>query len=185
MRGAYDTGRIAPLAIVVMGVSGSGKSTLGAVLAMRLGCGFLEGDDFHSTANVDKMRQGVALTDEDRWPWLEALGAAIGRTVATDHVAVAACSSLKRSYRERLAAAAGTPIVFVLLDVTHGELERRLGNRIDHYMPASLLDSQLQTLERPGIDEPALVLGTNEPPPILGDRVLAWIVQRSTEGALT
>jgi gluconokinase len=179
--GVIETSRIAPLAIVVMGVSGSGKSTLGALLAGRLGCGFLEGDSFHSDANVAKMRQGIALTDEDRWPWLDRLGAAMGEAVAQDGLAVAACSSLKRSYRERLATATGTPIVFILLDAAHGELERRLGNRPGHYMPASLLDSQLRTLERPAGDEPALTLDSTEAPDILSERVIGWISRRMVE----
>ena len=179
--GAIETSRIAPLAIVVMGVSGSGKSTLGTLLAGRLGCGFLEGDSFQSAANVEKMRQGVALTDEDRWPWLDRLGAAMGEAVARDGLAVAACSSLKRSYRERLAAATGTPIVFILLDAAHGELERRLGNRPGHYMPASLLDSQLRTLERPAGDEPALTLESTEEPDILSERVIGWLSRRMAE----
>lgn len=180
--GTYETGRIAPLAIIVMGVSGSGKSTLGSLLAVRLGCGFLEGDQYHSVANVEKMRQGTALTDEDRWPWLDRLGAAIGQAVATDCVTVAACSALKRSYRERLTAATGTAVAFILLDATQRELQRRLGNRSGHYMPASLLDSQLQTLERPATDEPALILDSTEEPQTLGDQVIGWISQRIPEG---
>jgi gluconokinase len=179
--GVIETSRIAPLAIIVMGVSGSGKSTLGALLAERLGCGFLEGDGFHSAANVEKMRQGIALTDEDRWPWLDRLGTAMSEAVAKDGIGVAACSSLKRSYRERLATATGTPIVFILLDAAHDELERRLGDRPGHYMPASLLDSQLRTLERPARDEPALTLHSTEAPEMLGDRVLGWLSRRTGE----
>jgi gluconokinase len=179
--GAIETSRIAPLAIVVMGVSGSGKSTLALSLAARLGCGFLEGDSFHSPANVEKMRQGIALTDKDRWPWLDRLGAATGHAVAKDGVTVAACSALKHSYRERLTAATAAPIVFVLLDAARDELERRLGNRPGHYMPASLLDSQLRTLERPGGDEAALTLDSTQEPKILSDRVVEWISQRVAE----
>lgn len=179
--GVIETSRIAPLAMIVMGVSGSGKSTLGSLLAGRLGCGFLEGDSFHSAENVGKMRQGIALTDEDRWPWLDRLGGAIGEAVAKDGIAVAACSSLKRSYRERLAAATGQPIVFILLDAAPVELERRLGNRPGHYMPASLLDSQLRTLERPAGDEPALTLASTEEPDILSDRVIDWLSRRMAE----
>jgi gluconokinase len=165
----------APLAIIVMGVSGSGKSTLGTLLADRLGCAFLEGDSFHSKANVGKMRDGIPLTDEDRWPWLDRLGDAIGDAVRRDGVCVAACSALKRSYRARLAAAIGHPLMFALLDADRPELERRLGNRPGHYMPASLLDSQLRTLERPEADEPALIVDAGEAPQRLGDRVIEWI----------
>jgi gluconokinase len=179
--GVIETSRIAPLAVVVMGVSGSGKSTLGSLLALKLGCPFLEGDSFHSEANVAKMRDGIALTDEDRWPWLDRLGAATGGSVAEGGIAVAACSSLKRSYRERLTAATGQPIVFVLLDAAPGELERRLSARPGHYMPASLLDSQLRTLEHPAEDEPALTLESIEEPDALSERVIAWLSRRMAE----
>jgi len=181
LQGVIETSRIAALAIVVMGVSGSGKSTLGALLAAKLDCPFLEGDGYHSEANVAKMRDGIALTDEDRWPWLDRLGAAMGEVIAEGGIAVAACSSLKRSYRERLAAATGQPIVFILLDAAPGELERRLGNRPGHYMPASLLDSQLRTLERPTDDEPALTLDSTEEPEALIERMLGWISKRMAE----
>lgn len=169
---------VAPLAIVVMGVSGSGKSTLGAALASRLGCPFLEGDAFHSAANVAKMREGVALTDADRWPWLDQLGTAMGQAVRQGGVVVAACSALKRAYRERLAAATAEPIAFALLDAPLAELARRMGNRPGHYMPPSLLDSQLDTLERPGADEPALTLDSTQDQDRLADAILAWIAQR-------
>lgn len=167
--------RIAPLAIVVMGVSGSGKSTLGALLAERLHATFLEGDNFHSEASVAKMSAGIPLTDEDRWPWLDRLGDAMAAAVARDGLVVASCSALRRAYRERIASATGTPIVFVLLDAAQTELARRLGNRPGHYMPASLLDSQLRTLERPSGDEPAIILDSSEPPETLCDTVLEWL----------
>jgi len=161
-------------AIVAIGVSGSGKSTLGAGLAADLRCPFLEGDDFHTAASVAKMRGGQPLDDDDRWPWLDRLGAAIGRAVGDAGVAVAACSALKRSYRERLAAAAGVPLLFVLLDAGPGELARRLRSRPGHYMPASLLDSQLAALERPGADERAVALDAARPPEALARDALAW-----------
>jgi gluconokinase len=162
-------------AIIVMGVSGSGKSTLGALLAERLGCRFLEGDSFHDAANVAKMSAGQPLTDDDRWPWLDRLGAAIGDAAETDGRAVAACSALKRSYRERLHRAAGKPVAFLMLDADRDELTRRLNNRPGHYMPASLLSSQLDALERPGADEPALILDARRPPEELADAALAWL----------
>jgi len=161
-------------AIVAIGVSGSGKSTLGAGLAATLGCPFLEGDDFHSAASVAKMRGGRPLGDDDRWPWLDRLGAAIGRAVGEAGVAVAACSALKRSYRERLSAAAGVPLLFVLLDAPRGDLGRRLAARPGHYMPASLLDSQLAALERPGADERVLALDAVRPREALCAEALAW-----------
>ncbi|MBR2270282.1 gluconokinase [Sphingobium sp.] len=162
-------------AVIVMGVSGCGKSTLGAMLAQALDCPFLEGDSYHSAAAVEKMRGGEALTDEDRWPWLDRLGAAIAGTVAAQGVAVAACSALKRAYRDRLRAAIGVPVHFILLDNDRDELLARLGNRPGHYMPASLLDSQLATLEPPLPEEGAMILTTNVPASELRDRALTWL----------
>jgi gluconokinase len=162
-------------AVIVMGVSGCGKSTLGAMLAQALDCPFLEGDSYHSAAAVEKMRGGEALTDADRWPWLDRLGAAIAGTVAAQGVAVAACSALKRTYRDRLRAAIGVPVHFILLDNDRDELLARLGNRPGHYMPASLLDSQLATLEPPLPEEGAMILTTNVPASELRDRALTWL----------
>ena len=172
-----------PCGIVVMGVSGSGKSTLAAYLAERLGCPLLEGDSFHSPANIAKMRSGHPLDDADRWPWLDRLGAAIGDAAlgagqggaGQGGVAVAACSALKRVYRERLSAASAAPLAFVLLDTMPAEIARRLATREGHYMPASLLDSQLATLERPGADEHALTLDAGQTVDALATDVLAWL----------
>ena len=164
-----------PTAVIVMGVSGSGKSTLGTMLAGRLGCPFLEGDLFHDAAAVAKMRAGHPLTDEDRWPWLDRLGGAIGRAVAADGVSVAACSALKRSYRDRLTTAIGTRMRFLLLDVRHDELLRRLENRRGHYMPPSLLESQLATLERPTAAEPMLTLDAALPTDRLCADAIDWL----------
>ena len=164
-----------PLAIVVMGVSGSGKSTLGALLARALHCPFLEGDDFHDEAAVAKMRAGHALVDDDRWPWLDRLGRALEQTAAENGCAVATCSALRRSYRERLIAAAGNGTRFVLLDNDRDELLRRLSDRPGHYMPPSLLDSQLDTLERPSSDEPILALSSSAAPHDLCEAAVAWL----------
>jgi gluconokinase len=165
----------APLAIIVMGVSGSGKSTLGALLSRMLGCSFFEGDAFHDAASVAKMSVGQPLSDDDRWPWLDRLGVAIGDGVASRGLAVGACSALKRSYRDRLGAAIGAPTRFVLLDNSREELLRRLNSRPDHYMPASLLDSQLAILERPQAHEPAVALDASVPPDQLCEAALAWL----------
>ncbi|SEN44689.1 gluconokinase [Sphingomonas gellani] len=167
-----------PRAIVVMGVSGSGKSTLGALLAERQRAPFLEGDAFHTDASVAKMRSGQPLDDEDRWPWLDRLGRAIGEAAEAQGLAVAACSALKRSYRERLEAAAAMPLMFVLLDADPHELAGRMASRAGHYMPASLLDSQLSALERPGPDERALILDAHLPPDRLCETVWAWACER-------
>lgn len=167
------------MAVIVMGVSGSGKSTVGALLAQTLGAPFLEGDAFHSETAVAKMRAGTALGDADRWPWLDRLGAAIGGEVAAQGLAVAACSALRRSYRDRLGSAIGAPTRFVLLDGTREALAWRLANRPHHYMPASLLDSQLATLERPAPDEAALVTDAALPPERLCSIILDWLAQAS------
>ncbi|MGI4730720.1 MAG: gluconokinase [Janthinobacterium lividum] len=164
-----------PVAVVVMGVSGSGKSTIGALLARALGCRFLEGDSFHDAAAVARMKAGHALTDEDRWPWLDRLGVAIGEAVAADGVSVAACSALKRSYRQRLADRIGMGARFVLLDPGTDKLRHRMVNRPHHYMPASLLGSQLATLERPGPEEPALTLDGDLSPTALCRKALHWL----------
>jgi gluconokinase len=162
-------------AVIVMGVSGSGKSTLGTLLAGALDCPFLEGDDYHDAAAIEKMRNGIPLTDADRWPWLDRLGHAIAAAVAADGIAVAACSALRRAYRARLRAAIRVPTRFVLLDNSREEILHRLVNRPGHYMPASLLDSQFATLERPGADEPATALFTDASPERLCAAALDWI----------
>ena len=158
-----------------MGVSGSGKSTLGALLARRLGCPFLEGDDFHDVRAIAKMRAGQPLDDDDRWPWLDRLGAAISETLTADGAVVAACSALRLRYRQRLREAIPVPTRFVLLDASYEEILRRLSQRAGHYMPASLLDSQLATLERPSPDEAIFTLDAAEPPERLCDIALAWL----------
>ncbi|HST92214.1 MAG TPA: gluconokinase [Brevundimonas sp.] len=167
--------RPAGFAVIAMGVSGSGKSTLGALLAREFGCPFLEGDDFHDERAVAKMSAGQPLDDEDRWPWLDRLGLAIGEAAASGGPVVAACSALRRGYRDRLRGVIPVPTRFVLLDASHEELSRRLARRADHYMPASLLDSQLAALERPGPDEAIFMLDAAAPPGWLCDQAQAWL----------
>jgi gluconokinase len=141
------------LTVVVMGVSGTGKTTIGKALALQEGWAFAEGDQFHPAANVSKMRQGIPLDDDDRWPWLGAIADWIGENEAAGHSAVVACSALKRAYRDLLSS--GHPSVwFAHLTAPDAELDRRLRNRPGHYMPASLLPSQLQTLQPLQPDEP-------------------------------
>jgi gluconokinase len=173
-----------PLAIVVMGVSGSGKSTVGPLLAARLGCSFIEGDELHDPAAIAMMRSGRPLTDTERWPWLDRIGAAMARDIAARGIAVAACSALKRSYRDRLAAALKTRPHFVLLDSDPDELLRRLTNRPGHYMPPALLESQLATLERPADDETALTLDTHAAPEALVDDAVAWLAGADARSTL-
>jgi carbohydrate kinase (thermoresistant glucokinase family) len=130
-----------------MGVSGSGKTTVGAALAATLGLRFVDADDLHPEANVEKMAAGVPLTDDDRWPWLDAVGA-----VLAEGDVVAACSALRRAYRDRLRGLA-PDLALVYLHGTRELLAERMGHRPGHFMPASLLDSQLETLEAPADDE--------------------------------
>jgi gluconokinase len=171
----HDLRSVGPLALIVMGVTASGKSTLGAALAHAIGCPFLEGDEFHSPQSVEKMRAGIPLTDDDRWPWLDRLGGAIGAAVAEHRIAVASCSALKRAYRDRLRAAIAVPVYFVLPDASREELSRRLTNRPGHFMPASLLTSQLDTLERPQPDELAITLDASHPIAASCEQVVAWL----------
>jgi carbohydrate kinase (thermoresistant glucokinase family) len=135
--------------IIVMGVSSSGKSTVGAALGRALHAPFLDGDRYHPPANVEKMRAGTPLTDEDRWPWLEALSAALVEAAARKGVAVGACSALRRAYRDFITKKAGEPVLFVYLDGSREVIGERMARRQHEYMPTSLLDSQFATLEVP------------------------------------
>jgi gluconokinase len=135
--------------IIVMGVSSSGKSTVGQAIARRLHAPFLDGDGYHPEANVEKMRAGIALTDEDRWPWLESLATALHEAANKKDAAVGACSALRRSYRDFLVEKAGEPILFVYLDGSKEVIGERMARRKHEYMPPSLLDSQFATLEIP------------------------------------
>jgi gluconokinase len=156
---AASTEITAPL-IVVMGVSGSGKSTVGAALATTLGVSFIDGDDLHPAANVSTMAAGQPLTDGDRWPWLESVGRALAAASTTG--LVVACSALRRVYRDAIAREA-PDVRFVLLDGSREVLAARLGARTEHFMPASLLDSQLATLETLESDERGVTLDIELP----------------------
>ncbi|MDX6326711.1 MAG: gluconokinase [Nocardioidaceae bacterium] len=160
----------APL-VVVMGVSGSGKTTVGGPLAARLGVEYGEADQFHPQSNIDKMASGRPLDDADRRPWLEA----IGRWLAEheDRGAVATCSALKRSYRDALRAAA-PGAVFLHLDAPRDVLAPRMEHRSGHFMPPSLLDSQLQTLEPLEPDETGLVVRSDTPVDTIVDEFVTW-----------
>jgi gluconokinase len=183
-----DSGRLQPpetgmgactmkAVVVLMGVCGSGKTDVGRRLAARLGCDFLDGDDFHPPANVEKMRAGVPLSDADRWPWLDRLAAEIGDRLQAGRGAVVACSALARRYRDRLGLARpGT--VLVHLDGTRELLAERLAARQGHFMPSSLLDSQLATLERPAADERAITIDVASPPDAIAERIAAQVVNQ-------
>ena len=142
-----------PSQIVVMGVTGCGKTTMGKLLGKVLGLEFKDGDDLHPQANKDKMSAGIPLTDEDRWPWLDQ----VGQTLKMSGGVVVACSALKRKYRERILRAAPKAL-FVHLQGDKELLLSRLNNRTNHFMPTSLLDSQLQTLEPLEMDETGVVV---------------------------
>lgn len=140
--------------LVTMGVSGSGKTTFGVALAERLQLPFADADDFHPPANVTKMSAGIPLDDEDRWPWLDAIGRWLA---ARDAGGVASCSALKRSYRDRLRERA-PEVQFVHLHGSRDLIAERQSGRTGHFMPSSLLQSQFDTLEPLAADEPGTVL---------------------------
>lgn len=166
-----------------MGVSGSGKSALGRALAESLHTPFIEGDDFHPPGNVAKMRAGVALEDQDRWPWLDAVGSALGLAAREHGLVVGACSALKRSHRDRLRLAAGVPLLFVCLQADASVIAARMQGRREHFMPASLLASQLATLELPDAAEDALLVDTTAPLEQLIPVVRAAILARLAPGS--
>jgi gluconokinase len=143
-------------AIIVMGVSGSGKTSVAEGIAQKLQTAFVEGDRLHPLSNVEKMSHGIPLTDADRWPWLDLIGAEIASAVERGEGLVVSCSALKRIYRDRLRRKAGGRLFFVYLEGSHELLSRRMGERKGHFMPASLLESQLRTLEVP-TGEPGVV----------------------------
>lgn len=160
-----------PGVIVVMGVAGSGKTTIAAELARRLGWRFAEGDAFHPEANVAKMRNAIPLTDEDRWPWLDAIAAWIAATRASGARCVVACSALKRAYRERIAHGRDD-VRFVYLQGTYDLVAGRMAGRQGHYMPLALLRSQYETLEEPGGEENPVVMPIERPPQELVAHIL-------------
>jgi gluconokinase len=161
--------------IVVMGVAGSGKTTLASHLAERLGIPFVEGDSLHPAANVKKMASGIPLTDEDRWPWLKAIGERMEVERATGHGVVVACSALKRSYRDCLRSEVHGKMHFILLDGSRQLIGDRMKKRKGHFMPPALLDSQFATLEPPTPDEHAVILDIARSPDELVDEAMKSI----------
>lgn len=157
--------------VVVMGVSGCGKSTVGRALAQQLGVAYVEGDEWHPPANVKKMAAGTPLTDDDRRDWLQALAGRLGAARAAGQGLVLSCSALKRSYRDLLRAQS-PGLRFVFLHGSRDLLARRLAARTGHYMPPSLLQSQLDTLEPPAADEQAIELDIGRPPEQLAQAAL-------------
>lgn len=168
-------------AIVVMGVSGCGKSTVGALLAERLGWPFEDGDSFHPPANVEKMRAGTPLTDEDRWPWLAAIAARIASARDGGQGVVVACSALKRSYRDALRAG-HADIRFLHLTGEPALIMARQAARQGHYMPASLVASQFATLEPPDTEADVIDLDVDPEPPAIVQKALAALRRRGDIG---
>ena len=159
--------------VVLMGVSGSGKSTIGPLLADALAGTYVEGDSFHPPQNVEKMRNGTPLRDEDRWPWLEAMATAVRAWQREGKTVVLSCSALKQSYRDVLARDGG--VSFVWLRGEKALIAERLAARRGHFMPSSLLDSQFAILERP---TDAIVADISQPPADLVRRAVTELRAR-------
>jgi len=168
--------------LVVMGVSGTGKSTIGTMVAERLGRPFVEGDDLHPPANVEKMHAGIPLTDDDRGPWLRLVRDAMTEHARAGRSAVVACSALRRAYRDVLRGAEGR-VRIVHVDVPGDELARRMASRRGHFMPAALLASQLATLEPLQPDEDGVVVPAGVVPYATARAVLHALLGPSTTRA--
>jgi gluconokinase len=160
--------------VVVMGVAGSGKTTVAALLAERLGHDVAEADEFHPQANIDKMSAGTPLTDADRWPWLDAIRDWLDGESDAGRSAVVTCSALKRSYRDELRRARGR-VRFVHLSGDRELLAERMAGRSGHFMPPSLLPSQLATLEPLAADEDGLLVDVSASPHDIVAAVVAWL----------
>ncbi|WP_243696169.1 gluconokinase [Labedella phragmitis] len=158
--------------IIVMGVSGSGKSTMGALLGERLDLPFIDGDDLHPDENREKMRAGHPLDDDDRWPWLHRIGELIDAGLVEGHATIVACSALRKSYRDLIRRHAPEAI-FVHLRGSSELIADRMGARDHEYMPATLLGSQLATLEPLEDDERGVVVDVTASPDELADQIIA------------
>jgi carbohydrate kinase (thermoresistant glucokinase family) len=155
--------------VIICGVSGAGKTTVGKLLARKLGWHFLEADDFHPAANVEKMHSGHPLTDEDRWPWLERLREQIEQSLAAGENAVLACSALKRKYRACLRV--NSDVRFVFLRGDYALIEQQLRHRRGHFMNPALLRSQFADLEEPEPDEAAITIELGRTPQELVEEI--------------
>ena len=170
------TERRATRHVIVMGVSGCGKSTVGALLGERLGVPFFDGDDFHPPENVAAMRSGRPLTDDDRWPWLAELASWLADREAEGRSSVMSCSALRRAHRDVLRT--GAPeVLFVHLDGPAEVIAGRVAARTGHFMPPSLLDSQVATLEPLAADEEGVVLDLRAEPGELAQQAVAWLLR--------
>ena len=159
-------------AAVVMGVTSCGKTTMGEALAKALGVKYIEGDALHPPANIAKMSSGQPLNDDDRWPWLTKVGEAL----QGNHGIIASCSSLKKSYRDLITQTAGSPVYFIHLHGSREVLAARIAARKNHFMPPSLLDSQLATLEMPLPSEPHLTVAITDPPKVQLKKAMTYLL---------
>ena len=157
--------------VIIFGVSGAGKTTVGKLLARELGWRFIEADDFHPAANIEKMRNGHPLTDEDRWPWLDCLRKQIKQLLSAGENAVLACSALKRAYRDRLRVS--DEVKFVFLRGDYALVEKQLRSRHRHFMNGALLQSQFDDLEEPQPDENVLMIELGRTPEEIVERIEA------------
>ena len=167
-----------PGPIVVMGVSGCGKSSVGARLADYFEALFVEGDSLHPPENVRKMRLGTPLRDQDRWPWLDKIGQLLAEDSKSDRSVVVSCSALKRAYRDRLRSLAGQRVTFVFLQGDRTLLAARMAERRHEYMPLSLLDSQLATLELPQAEPDVVTIDINQPLEAIVGRAMTVLALR-------
>jgi gluconokinase len=169
-----------PAIVIMMGVSGCGKSTIGAMLASALQWQFQDADWFHPASNVDKMHSGISLTDEDRWPWLNAIATWIDKTRRAGGHGVIACSALKRRYRDVLISdRADVRLVYLKGDETL--IARRISTRHEHFMPQSLLHSQFEALEEPGPDENPITVSIEPQPREIVSRILSALSVAAAE----
>ena len=159
------------MVIVLMGVSGSGKTTVAAILHDRLGWPFEEGDALHPEANIQKMKAGHPLSDEDRVPWLERVADWVDAKVDAGENGLITCSALKRAYRDVINRRR-RGVMFVLLSGSYDEIEARLESRHGHFMPAQLLQSQFADLEPPQPDEPAITVDVGPPPGVVANEIV-------------
>ena len=157
--------------VIIFGVSGAGKTTVGKLLARKLGWRFIEADDFHPAANIEKMRSGQPLTNEDRWPWLDRLRKQIEQLLSAGENAVLACSALKRAYRDRLRVS--DEVKFVFLRGDYALVEKQLRSRHGHFMNTALLQSQFDDLEQPRADENVLTIELGRTPEEIVERIEA------------
>lgn len=168
--------------LVVMGVAGCGKSSVAEALAASIGGRLIEGDAFHPSANVEKMRRGIPLSDADRAGWLDRLAAELARVASQGERAVLACSALKRRYRDRLRDGT-SPLGFVFLDLPPAEAERRVGQRAGHFMPKTLVDSQFADLEPPVTEAFTLAVDATGSLTAIVNQTLAWWAQAMPDSA--